>query len=232
MAIGSSNSRLLGDIDMNYRFDRIKSHLEGCLQQAEVFERAVDGSQLFDLAMMEKPGATWLVLAAGVSDAESSAYFRDEHTRERATVPMQVTPSGRASMLLILRPQDEKESLVRGKYVAYFSRDVGWVEIRQGCYVRVDDLGAATVRQIRWELDPVEGHKPPQEAWLRSWADLVGCNPAHAPSHWHINSPPIEIFGRRRERRVIIPPELRLATGLPNPLLLILSIVNWLRRAT
>jgi len=147
-------------------------------------------------------------------------------------VPMQVSPSGRASMLLVVRPQYEKESLVRGKYVVYFSSDVGWVEFRQGCYVRVDELENPAVRQVRWELDPAEGHKPPQEAWLRTWADLVGCNPAHAPSHWHINSPPVQISGRRGERRVLDPPELRLATGLPNPLLLILSIASWLRQAT
>ena len=229
LAVGSSGSNRVGNVDMDYRFDRIQSHLEGCLQQAGVFERTVEGSQLFDVDIFERK---WLVLGAGVSDAESSQYFSDETRRARATVPMQVTPSGRASMLLVVRPQQPTESLMRGKYVADFSSDVGWVEFRQGCYVRVDELDTPAIRQVRWELDPVEGHKQPQEPWLQTWAGLVGCNPAHAPSHWHINSPPIEVLGRRNERRAVVPPELRLATGLPNPLLLILSIANWLRSAT
>ncbi len=214
---------------MDYRFDRIQSHVEGCLQQAGVFERTVDGLQLFEVEIVERANAKWLVLAAGITESESWEYFPDEHKREHAVVPMQVSPCGQASLLLIVRPQESAASLVPGKYVTDFSTDVGWVEMRQGCYLRVDGLERPAVQQVRWELDPVEGFKPPKETWLRPWASLIGCNPAHAPSHWHINSPPIEEPGPRHRRRVITPPELRLATGLPNPLLLILSLANWLR---
>lgn len=214
---------------MDFRFDRIQNHFEGCLQQAGVFERSVEGAQLFDIEIVERSQRKWLVIAAGISHSESNEFFSDQHKRERAIVPMQVTPHGQASILLVLRPEDPAASLVRGKYVTFFSTDVGWVEIHQGCYVRVDGLESPAVKQIRWELDAVQGHREPQEAWLRPWANIVECNPAHAPSHWHINSPPIEEPGRRDQRRVFVPPELRLATGLPNPLMLMLSLANWLR---
>jgi hypothetical protein len=214
---------------MDYRFDRIRSHLEGCLREAGVFERAVEGAQLFDVDIVEKEKVRWLAIGAGISESESIDYFRDAHKRERATIPIQVTPHGHMSILLVVRAADPDLQSAPGKYVVPFSTDVEWVELRQGCYVRVDDLENPAVRQVRWELDPVTGHQPPQEQWLRPWARIVGCNPAHAPSHWHLNSPPIERPGRRGARRAITPPELRLATGLPSPLLLLLSLGNWLR---
>ncbi len=169
------------------------------------------------------------MIAAGVTDAESAEFFSDPSKRDRSTTPMHVVPAGTASILLIVRPLAKDASGAPNACVTEFSTDVGAVELYQGCYVRLDALQHPTVQQIRWEFDPIAGHKPPQDAWLRPWAKLVECNPAHAPSHWHINSPATD-GSRQRHRRQPIPlPELRLATGLPNPLLLLLSLSNWLR---
>jgi hypothetical protein len=104
---------------------------------------------------------------------------------------MQITPRGQASILLVVRPYPANAPWERGKFVTEFSLDVGAIELYQGSYIRIDDIESPAIRQIRWELNPVEGYKTPVEPWLYPWAKIVGCNPAHAPSHWHINSPPI-----------------------------------------
>jgi hypothetical protein len=217
---------------MDVRFERIQSHLHGCLQQAGVFERRVDGAQLFESQISDKFSKKWLVMGAGVPESEAHELFSEPHKRERAIVPIQISPNGKVSLLLMMRPlaSTEESALLEGGYVTDFSKDVGRVELCQGCYLRVDGLSSPVIQQVRWELDPVEGHKPPIEAWLRPWANLIGCNPGHPPSHWHVNSAPPEQVGRRQPRRVANPPELRLAIGLPNPLLLILSLANWLRQ--
>ena len=213
---------------MDYRFEQMQRHLEGCLLQSSVFERTIEGAQLFDVDMVDKAGVKWLVIAAGISDVEARSYIQSHH-RERATVPMQLTPQGQASILLIIRPWPPSTPYDDTKYITYFSVDVGVIELYQGSYVRIDNIESPAIRQIRWELDAVAGHRPAIEPWLRGWECVVRCNPAHAPSHWHINSPPIVQLGRRDQHRTIVPPELRIATGLPNPLLLLLSIANWLR---
>jgi hypothetical protein len=213
---------------MDFRYERIQGHVDGCLQQAGLFHRSVEGAQLFENEIVHKSKQKWLVIAAGISEAEAGTCFSEAHKRERAVIPIQINPSGQLSLLLIIRPLGQEALSTEGKYVTDFSRDVGPVELYQGCYVRADGLPTPTVQQIRWELDPVAGHKEPHEKWLLPWAGVVGCNPAHPPSHWHINSPAIELPGRRQRRRVVNPPELRLAVGLPNPLLLMLSLANWL----
>ncbi|HVA49460.1 MAG TPA: hypothetical protein VNH11_24045 [Pirellulales bacterium] len=213
---------------MDFRFERIQRHLEDCLLQAGVFQRTVEGAQLFDVEIINRAGAKWLVIAAGIAEAESRDLIQ-RHRRDRATIPIQISPRGQASILLVTRPYATAAPAGGGRFVTDFSTDVGTIELYQRCYIRIDDLESPAIRQIRWELDPVEGYKPPIEPWLQQWEKIVGCYPAHAPSHWHINSPPMEEPGRRGQRRVIIPPELRIATGLPNPLLLLLSIANWLR---
>jgi hypothetical protein len=214
---------------MDFRFDRIRDHIEHCFLDACVFERTVEGAQLFDVDIITKGNAKWLVIAAGITDSEFDKYLINERTRDRAKTPIQIQPTGELKALLIIRPVNEATNVASSAFVDKFSSDVGAVELYQGCYIRVDGLQNPAIHQIRWELDLVDGHKPPKESWLRPWATLVGCNPAHAPSHWHINSPPIEMAGRRGKRHSITPPELRLATGTPNPLLFLLSLSNWLR---
>jgi hypothetical protein len=220
---------LISGRNMDFRFDLIQSHFELCLRDAGVFERSVEGSQLFDVNVVRRSDMNWLVIAAGISDAESQEWFSEKTKRERASIPLQVIPNGQASLLLMIRPWEPDTPIAPGKFVTDFTSDVKKVELHSG-YLRVDGLASPAVEQVRWELDPVEGHKTPLEPWLRPWSERLGCNPAHAPSHWHINSPPIEEVGRRKRRRVVKPPELRLATGLPNPLLLVLSLANWLRQ--
>lgn len=213
---------------MDHRFDRIHRHLEDCLWQSGIFERIVDGAQLFDVEIVKRANSNWLVIAAGIADSES-AEFVQKHRQDRATIPMQITPQGQGRVLLIVRPKLDELDGSRRKYVTQFSEDVGDIEIYQGSYIRFDNIDSPVIQQIRWELDPVQGHKSPMETWLLPWESIVGCNPAHAPSHWHINSPPIEVRGRRGQSRAIRTPELRMAAGLPNPLLLLLSVADWLK---
>jgi hypothetical protein len=213
---------------MDHLFDRIHKHLENCLLQSGIFERVVEGSQLFDIEMVKRANAKWLVIAAGIDVTESDEFIQ-KHRRDRATIPMQITPQGQGSVLLIVRPIENQSEVSRGKFITKFSEDVGEIEIYQGSYIRIDNIDSPVIQQIRWELDVVQGHKDPIETWLRPWARIVGCNPAHSPSHWHINSPPIEVPARRGQSKSIRTPELRMATGLPNPLLLLLSVANWLK---
>ena len=42
LSAGSNDSRPIGEKGMDYRFERIQNHLEGCLQQAGIFERTVE----------------------------------------------------------------------------------------------------------------------------------------------------------------------------------------------
>ena len=211
----------------DFQFDRIQRHLEGCLLQSGVFERRVEGrSSLMLRSWRSTPrlGCLWRQESRNRSRASLS-----NPTVGIATIPMQIAPQGQASILLLVRPRPSSDSGNRGRFVTEFSLDVGEIELSQGSYIRVDNIESPAIRQIRWELDPVEGYKCPVEPWLRRWKEIVGCNPAHPPSHWHINSPPIQEPGRRGETRVVTPPELRIAGGLPNPLLLLLSIANWLK---
>lgn len=216
---------------MDHRFELIKSQLQLCLRQSEVFAPSSDRPNLFESAICKKGNVNWLVAAAGVSESEADEFIADgdEERKRFATTPLQVLPVGQASLLLVLRPCDGSLATESGKFATEFTRDIGSVEMFKA-YFRIDGLESPAIQQVRWELDPVQGYLQPQESWLRPWANEIGCNPAHAPSHWHINSPPREVGGPRQRRSTVVPPELRLATGLPNPLLLILSLASWLRQ--
>ena len=168
-----------------------------------------------------------MVVAAGIDVSESTEFIQ-KHRQDRATIPINITPQGQLSVLLIVRPNPDLH-VGSSKFVSQFSQDVGEIEIYQGSYLRFDNIDSPVIQQLRWELDIVQSHKSPMETWLQPWESIVGCNPAHAPSHWHINSPPIEVRGRRGQSHAIRTPELRMATGLPNPLLLLLSVANWLK---
>jgi len=114
--------------------------------------------------------------------------------------------------------------------IAHFapSEEVPLVEIREG-FFRIRDLAENknTVNSLRWELDAVQSRRDPIEPWLRRWALILGYNPAHPPSHLHINS--------YDEAEVSMPvdssSDLRLCVGVVNPLALVLSIGAWLRAA-
>jgi hypothetical protein len=83
LAVGSSGSRRVGDVDMDYRFDRIQSHLEGCLRQAGVFERTVEGSQLFDVDIIERAGAKWVTGHGGRGRRDGKRWSLKRATIER-----------------------------------------------------------------------------------------------------------------------------------------------------
>jgi hypothetical protein len=108
------------------------------------------------------------------------------------------------------------------------AEEVPLVEIREG-FFRIRDLAENrnTVNSLRWELDAVQSRRDPIDPWLRRPASILGYNPAHPPSHLHINS--------YDEDEVNMPVEsssdLRLCVGVVNPLALVLSIAAWLRGA-
>ncbi|MDA1014040.1 MAG: hypothetical protein O3A00_06255 [Planctomycetota bacterium] len=62
------------------------------------------------------------------------------------------------------------------------------------------------------------------------WKDALAFNPAHPPSHLHINQTPLDEYESLRDAGTHSPAELRLTVGVPNPLALILSVAAWKRR--
>lgn len=212
----------------HHKFELVRSHIERCLYESGVFSREVGGGSLIDSAIVTRESRKWLAMCAGVDAGIAGDCLDTPSKRDRAVSELKVVPVGTATVFLVIRPIDRLEDGDPRHVVTNFANDVNMVEIRAG-RIRIDTPIANPVFEVRWEFDPGNGYGHPQEPWLRSWKTTLGCNPAHAPSHMHLNSLPRETVGRRMKDAVISPDPLRLAVGLPNPLLLLLSISNWLR---
>ena len=91
------------------------------------------------------------------------------------------------------------------------------------------ERGSEAIEHLRWDFDPAAAYAAPQEKWLQRWKPIIGFNPAHPPSHLHINQKPLDHFTRSRDAQAYSPDELRLAIGVPNPLAFLMSIAVWLR---
>ncbi len=215
---------------MDWKLDRIKVQFERCLRDAGVFTRDVGGGNLVEMEVMRDLAKTWLVMAAGISEAESTDYFRVSGSRaERATTPVSVLGGGHASLLFVVRPFDEAPARPESnRSVASFGGDVPFVQFRNA-FLRLNELDRERVNSIRWELDPPSGRPAPIEPWLQSWNAFLDDNPGHPSSHIHINSPPLDAIPVGRARQQPASAELRIAAGVPNPLMLILSVAVWLR---
>jgi hypothetical protein len=138
------------------------------------------------------------------------------------------------SLLLVVRPvRPPFSSLTDLENVSTFApaENLPFVKIRDGSYLRCWDLNDSDrrVQSLRWELDAQQSRTDPIEPWLREWKQYVGFNPAHSPSHLHINAPAFmpNALDDRIEHSA---EELRLGIGVPNPLCLILSLAAWLRK--
>ena len=212
--------------------EAIQRNFDFCLRAASVFERDAPGNQLFEAETLTIAGQKWLVLAAGLDESVAAKKFPAHSSRaERATIPLRTTRGAQASLLFIVRPS---EFPIRGdnsplNHVTWFapSETVPLIEVREA-FFRIQDLpeNANRIQSLRWEVDTVSARETPLEDWLRVPARLLGHNPAHCPSHLHINSPLQEDqHGRPMESRA----DLRFGCGPANPLAVILSIAAWLR---
>jgi hypothetical protein len=147
---------------------------------------------------------------------------------------LSVLGGGQASFCYVLRPLVFP---IEGS--ATFSRTTDFapgegiplVEIRDA-YFRLSNLpgDGNRVNHLRWELDPGTGHREPIEDWLLPWMERLRYNPGHAPSHIHLNAPPVDAEAVGRDQQEHSSSELRLAVGIPNPLALILSLAAWIRQ--
>lgn len=211
---------------MNWKLSRIQSHIDRCLRDSLVFSRKTIGGNLVEVEVFRHDQAEWLVIAAGISESEARRFFPQTSSRaERAMIPFSITGAGNGAMLFVVRPH---ESGLVNSCVASFSSDIPFIELFAG-YFRLLDVDNETVRHLRWEWDSQASRDEPIETWLVSWKSVLGFNPAHAPSHLHLNSPPLVTTKRGRARKEPAANELRLAVGVPNPLAFLLSIAVWLR---
>jgi hypothetical protein len=209
--------------------DRIQKLFEQAFRDAAVFQRDVEGRSLIEFGIRRRSGADWLVIAAGVTEAEAQEAFEKSGKRaERATVPLRIMSGGEASVYLECRIPIQTSN---NRFVVDFApgMDIPVIELASS-YVRLSSLeNEKGITTLRWELDVRAGDSDPVEKSLATWRKILGANPAHPSSHLHINSLTLdEMDGDLGESSAL--GELRLAVGIPNPLALVLSLGTWLAR--
>jgi hypothetical protein len=221
-----------------YDLERMTKIFHQCLTEARIFIRAVPDGSLAEIDLVrDKDGSLWSIIAAGISEETAQHHFKPGSPRSRdATIPLRIIGGGQAEILLKMRPVPWPSSHTgRAGFLAYYAPDeIPLIEITKG---RINlDFDATDGRlglfNLRWEVDPRDAGRPPQEDWLRDWWKILGhINPAHPSSHLHFNSQP-ETSGGERSAGWDEPPEidLRLAIGDPNPLAFVLSVATWVRR--
>ena len=215
--------------------DNVSRVFTACMRDAQVFERDVQSSGLFEAEVVKKEKKDWLAVAAGVAEEESGKVFPSNSARaERATLPLNILGGGQASLFFVLRPAEFPiENPSTFDRLAHFSPgdDIPLVEIREA-YFRLSNLPGDDNRlsHLRWELDFSAGRGEPMEGWLQPWIRRIQYNPAHPPSHVHFNAPPVDADSTGRHRSHHSRSELRLAVGVPNPLAMILSLAVWIRQ--
>jgi len=216
--------------------EEISRAFEACVREAGVFERDVPGGSLVEADVLRKENKSWVAVAAGIGREDADALYPVSSKRaRRATTPVNVLGGGQASFLFVVRPVPQEDLRSPTQLVTPFLPRgcVPFVEIRQGAFLRLWGLnpGEARLASFRWELDSLASSKEPLEEWLREWDRELGFNPTHAPSHVHVNSPPLPPDSGADSRAEHSPQELRLAVGAANPLALILSLACWIRKS-
>ncbi len=148
--------------------DDLKRVFTACMCDAQIFERDVHSSSLFEVESIKKEKKRWLAVAVGITEEESCLVFSANSARaERATIPLNIVGGGQASFFFILRPVrfpiEEPSTFAR---VAHFApRDnIPLVEIREA-YFRLSHLPGDDNRlnHLRWELDLTGGREDPKE---------------------------------------------------------------------
>lgn len=213
----------------------IQSSFIQCFKNIAVFKRSESDGQYFEANDIQKEKRRWLVVAAGVDASEAQKLFSGTPKRaEKALIPLRYKANCKISLLFVLRPFDnDLNSVSESIFVAPFAprKRIPLVEIRQS-YLRVSQIpgNKNQLNNLRWEWDIANALNTPVEKWLRNWNDDCGFNPAHPPSHLHLNSDRYDSSPKKSQRPVDTEIDLRLAIGKPNPLALLLSIATWLRR--
>lgn len=216
-------------------FHEIKRQFAACFAEAEVFDRDSASGTFFEVEEIRKNSQKWLVVAAGVSGLHAKELFPVSSGRQaRAELPVNVMGGGLLSFAFILRPinlADLTESIAHRVTTFAPNRGIPLVQLHDS-FFRLSNLpdNDSFLAHLRWELDSSNALRHPHESWLHPWKDALSFNPAHPPSHLHINQTPLDDYESSRDASTHSPDELRLAVGVPNPLALILSIAAWKRR--
>lgn len=220
-----------------YKLSIIQETFLKCFSDAALYSRAVIGNNLFEVNNVKKDNKQWLVLAAGLNDCDAELFFKDNPSRAlRAKEPLTIQRTSCKMSVLFVLSAFEEDAVVYDKSdrVAPFApgNGVSFVEIRDA-RIMVDsipnnDLG---ISYIRWDFDLASSFDDPIEKWAYPWRKICGFNPIHAASHFHINYSENEHDEHQRKSGNSIR-DLRIATGMPNPLALILSLSAWLSTLT
>ncbi|MCX7012114.1 MAG: hypothetical protein NTW86_06035 [Candidatus Sumerlaeota bacterium] len=209
----------------------VREVFEDCLRCAAVFERKELPGGYFEADEIRKDGKPWLVVAAGLSVSEARNAFSDNAKKaERATSPLRFGARGRLSFLFLARAA-EAANYEPLQLVVPFDRTSGvsHLELRDA-HLRIFEFPSNEhgLQNLRWEWNASGAAERSMEPLLRELETRLGFNPAHPPSHLHINSgDPTE---EESARRPADPNDLHLSVGAVNPLSLILSLATWLRR--
>ncbi len=216
-------------------FDTIKRLFDACFTDAAIFERDRSGSAFFEIDKLRKHKQDWTVIAAGVSERLAKEFFpNNQGRRDRAEIPVNIIGGGQLSFAFVLRAINKLDlSESNAEFTTTFApqRGIPFIQL-QDSFLRLSNLSdnESRLTHLRWELDSTDAFQQPQEPWLHDWKDILRFNPAHPPSHLHINQTPSEDYESSRESGTHSPAELRLAVGVPNPLAIILSLATWKRR--
>ncbi len=215
-------------------FDKIQKQFVSCFADAGVFARDSASGTFFEIEKIRKGKQDWLAVAAGVSESLAKKCFPNSAGRQqRAELPVNIMGGGQLSFAFILRSIGSAElNETNAEFVTTFAprRGIPFIQL-QNSFFRLSDLPVNNSRldHLRWELDTANAFQQPHESWLHPWKDALSFNPAHPPSHLHINQMPFDNYKTIRDASVHSPAELRLAVGVPNPLALILSVAAWKR---
>lgn len=216
-------------------FDSIKKQFAACFVDAGIFERDSPSGTFFEVEKILKDNQFWLAVAAGVSESLAKDTFPNNLGRQqRAELPVNIMGGGQLSFAFILRSIGMAELHdSNAEFVTTFApkRGIPFIQMKDS-FFRLSNLpeNDSRLTHFRWELDSTNAFKHPHESWLHPWKDALGFNPAHPPSHLHINQTPLDGYDSSRDASSHSPAELRLSVGVPNPLALILSVAAWKRR--
>jgi len=211
-------------------FILIKNIFMECFNDSLIFKRPDTDGNFFEIGDLRKDQKLWLVLGAGLNESDAQDLFRGHPKKtQNASYPIRFDPDGKISLLFVVRPLEQipnEDTSLKLIVPFAFNKGIPYLEMRQA-HIRVRDLpeNSHNLRNLRWEWDIQSSVNQPWERWLRSWQEDIGFNPAHPPSHLHLNTEPPIPDDRPTDSRS----DLRLAIGKPNPLALIFSIAVWLR---
>lgn len=212
----------------------VQNTFEKCFRDSAIFIRSGFSGRYFEADEVRWDNKSWIVIAAGLDEGQAGKVFRGNQNRaEKSLAPLYFRGACEMSLLFVARPfHGDPAEISPLSLVTPFAPQQGirWLELREA-YIRLWGIPTNTqgLSNIRWEWDLDSVRDTPRERWLRDWTTDLGFNPAHSPSHLHLNSTRIETGQGSHFRFDDSPHELRLAIGRPNPLALILSIAVWLR---